>query len=131
MGDRVTKAERSRIMACVKAVNTGPEILVRRLVSVMGFRYRQHDNSLPGTPDLVFRRLRKVINVSGCFWHMHDCGRCRLPASNREYWQSKLRRNVDRDKLVQQALHQGGWGLLVVWECEVGGRDLNALIRRI
>ena len=89
--------------------------------------------SLPGAPDLVFPRLRKVIFVSGCFWHMHTCGRCRIPAARRKYWVAKLQRNAERDQLVQRALRHAGWGVLVVWECLtfIARRDwLGRRIRR-
>src|SRR5437899_446614 len=98
MADTFSESERSRIMAAVKSTGTMPEMIVRRMVHAMGFRYRLHARSLPGAPDLVFRRLRKVIFVSGCFWHMHDCGRCRIPAARRDYWIGKLERNAARDK---------------------------------
>ena len=71
-------------MAAVKSKDTGPELLVRRLVHSLGYRYRLHVRSLPGTPDLVSSRLRKIINVNGCFWHMHTCNRCRVPSSRGE-----------------------------------------------
>ncbi len=93
MADSFTNSERSRIMAAVKSKGTAPEMIVRRLVHRLGFRYRLHVKALPGTPDLVFPSLRKVINVSGCFWHGHGCGRCRIPATRREYWLAKIKRN--------------------------------------
>ncbi|MEX2169548.1 MAG: very short patch repair endonuclease [Pirellulales bacterium] len=118
MTDTFTKAERSRIMAAVKSKDTSPELVVRRLVHSLGYRYRLHVRSLPGTPDLVFPRLRKIINVSGCFWHMHSCGRCRIPTSRRRYWLAKLKRNAARDKRTAQALRRAGWQVLTVWECQ-------------
>ena len=93
MTDTVTKSERSRIMAAVKSKDTTPELVVRRLVHSMGYRYRLHVRSLPGIPDMVFPRLRKVININGCFWHLHGCSRCRIPSSRRRYWVAKLQRN--------------------------------------
>jgi DNA mismatch endonuclease (patch repair protein) len=131
MTDTVSKAERSRIMAAVKSENTGPELAVRRLVHSMGFRYRLHVRSLPGTPDIVFPRLGKIINVSGCFWHMHNCGRCRIPSSRRQYWVAKLRRNAARDREVARLLRQAGWAVLTVWECQVHPARLARLRRRI
>lgn len=116
--DTFTKSERSRIMAAVRSKDTTPELLVRKLVHSLGYRYRLHVRSLPGTPDLVFPRLRKIINVNGCFWHMHDCGRCRVPSSRREYWIAKMRRNAARDKQTQRELRQSGWRVMVIWECQ-------------
>jgi len=118
MADTFTRAERSRIMALVKSKDTTPELAVRRLVHEMGFRYRLHVRSLPGAPDLVFPRLRKVIFVSGCFWHMHTCGRCRIPEARRAYWVAKLARNAARDTRLRRKLRRLGWHVLVVWECQ-------------
>lgn len=118
MADTFTTAERSRIMAAVKGKHTTPEMVVRRIVHGRGYRYRLHVNSLPGAPDLVFPRLRKVIIVNGCFWHMHRCGRCRIPASRRKYWVGKLQRNAARDKRTRRNLRRAGWQVLVVWECQ-------------
>ena len=106
-------------MAAVKSKDTTPEMIVRRLVHALGYRYRLHVASLPGTPDLVFRRLRKVIIVNGCFWHLHGCPRCRVPSSRRVYWIGKLERNAARDKRVRRALARAGWKVLVIWECQI------------
>ena len=118
-------------MAAVKSKDTTPEMNVRRLVHSMGYRYRLHDRSLPGTPDLVFPRFRKVINVSGCFWHLHGCARCRIPSANRDYWTQKLQRNTARDKRVQRALRRVGWGVMVIWECQTRTSCMDTLRRRI
>jgi DNA mismatch endonuclease, patch repair protein len=120
MTDTFTRAERSRIMAAVKSRDTTPELLVRRLVHSLGYRYRLHVRSLPGTPDLVFPRLRKIINVNGCFWHLHGCARCRVPSSRRGYWTVKLQRNAARDKRTQRELRRDGWRVMVLWECQIG-----------
>src|SRR6266567_3517233 len=90
-----------------------------------------HVTSLPGNPDLVFPRLRKVILVSGCFWHMHGCGRCRIPSSRRTYWIKKLERNATRDKRVQRALRRKGWGVMVVWECQTHSERRGQLKARL
>lgn len=131
MADTVSPVERSRIMAAVRGANTGPELRVRRLVHAMGYRYRLHVKALPGTPDLVFPRLRKVIFVSGCFWHMHTCGRCRIPATRRPYWLAKLERNARRDRRTRRQLRKAGWQVLVVWECQTQAKSLERLRRRI
>ncbi len=119
MVDTFSKADRARIMAAVKSKDTGPELLVRRLVHSLGYRYRLHVRSLPGTPDLVFARLRKIINVNGCFWHMHTCNRCRVPSSRRGYWTAKMQRNAARDKRTRRKLRQSGWRVMVIWECQI------------
>ena len=102
-------------MSKVHSKDTTPEMKVRRMVHSMGYRYSLHRSDLPGKPDLVFRRLKKVIFVHGCFWHMHLCKE--LPKSNLEYWKPKLEDNVKRDRKVRRELKKLGWDVLVVWEC--------------
>lgn len=121
---------RSEIMRAVKSENTSPELLVRRLVHSLGFRFRLHRRDLPGTPDLVFPRLRKVIFVHGCFWHGHACARgARVPKTNRAYWVAKVARNAARDTRVRAALNKTGWRTLVLWEC--GLKDRAALAAKL
>jgi DNA mismatch endonuclease (patch repair protein) len=115
--DTVPARVRSEIMRRVRSENTKPEMSVRRLVHAAGFRYRLHDKSLPGSPDLVFSTRRKVIFVHGCFWHGHGCEAGNLPSSNTEYWQAKHNRNLVRDRLSLRALSRHGWRALVIWEC--------------
>ncbi|TBV00001.1 very short patch repair endonuclease [Stutzerimonas kirkiae] len=130
MTDTISAGERSRIMSLVKSKNTRAEMLVRQLVHSAGFRYRLHDAKLPGKPDLVFSRKRKVIFVHGCFWHLHEnCPFSRMPKSNQEYWVAKLEGNKARDEINLQKLHDTGWQTLVVWECEL--RDLISLASRL
>lgn len=131
MADTVSKTARSRIMAAVKSKDTAPELSVRRLVHSLGYRYRLHVRSLPGSPDLVFPRLRKVINVNGCFWHMHNCPRCRVPASRRDYWVAKMQRNAARDKRTRRELRKLGWQVLVLWECWIKPSREDWLRRKI
>ncbi len=115
-----TPERRSRIMRAVKGVDTAAEITVRRMVHQMGYRFRLHRKDLPGKPDLVFPRLRKVVFVHGCFWHGHDCARgARVPVHNRRYWTNKIGRNTERDRHVSGALKQLGWLSLAIWECEL------------
>lgn len=118
--DIVSPAKRSRMMAGIKGKNTKPEMAVRRLVYGMGFRFRLHRKDLPGSPDLVFPRLKRVIFVHGCFWHRHQgCRFAYTPKSNSQFWLAKLDANVRRDAVVLQALAALGWEVLIVWECEV------------
>ncbi|MDQ7784158.1 MAG: very short patch repair endonuclease [Desulfomonilaceae bacterium] len=119
MTDVFTPEERRRIMARVKGSHTRPEILVRSLVHRMGFRFRLHRRDLPGCPDLVLKKHRKVIFVHGCFWHGHEgCRRSARPTTNTEFWNRKLSGNTERDRRNQEALKKDGWKVLVVWECE-------------
>lgn len=107
-------------MRAVKGENTGPEMLVRRVAHRLGFRFRLHRKDLPGKPDLVFPRLRKVVFVHGCFWHGHDCARgARAPKGNADYWQTKIGRNRTRDAAHLAALRKAGWRAAVLWECEL------------
>jgi DNA mismatch endonuclease, patch repair protein len=122
--------QRSRIMRAVKGRDTAPELIVRRLAHSMGYRFRLHRKDLPGNPDLVFRRLRKIIFVHGCFWHGHNCARgARVPKANRDYWTKKIARNCARDREVLAALKGLGWEAKVLWECQL--RDQKVLGRRL
>src|SRR5690606_42005026 len=105
MTDSLSPGERSRVMSRVRGKDTRPEMLVRRLLHGAGFRYRLHDGSLPGKPDLVFPRRRKVIFVHGCFWHRHEgCALARIPKSNRSFWLAKLDGNKARDETNQHKI---------------------------
>ena len=122
--DKLTSEHRRYTMRQVHGENTKPEIKVRRLAHRMGFRFRLHRKDLPGKPEFVFPKRRKIIFVHGCFWHGHDCqsGRKR-PVANQQYWLSKLERNKIRDVHNQAKLRELGWDVLVVWECEIKNLD--------
>lgn len=114
-----TDPQRSAVMRAVKSKDTVTEMIVRRLVHGLGFRYRLHRKALPGKPDLVFPSLRKVIFVHGCFWHGHDCPRgARKPKSNVDYWHAKIARNVERDGRNNSLLKTAGWDVMILWECD-------------
>ena len=129
MTDHLLPSQRSRVMSRIRGKDTAPEMLVRSLIHRMGFRYRLHRTDLPGTPDLVFPRHRKVIFVHGCFWHQHDCARAKRPSTNERFWNSKLDANVERDKRNLDALEHAHWDVLVVWECET--KELELLSERL
>ncbi|MBY6153382.1 DNA mismatch endonuclease Vsr [Vannielia litorea] len=129
MADRISTKRRSENMRRIKSTGTKPEMLVRRMVHAMGYRYRLRRKDLPGKPDLVFGPRRAAIFVHGCFWHQHDCRDGKLPSSNSDYWVPKLARNVERDKLVRSALEADGWRVLVIWECEL--KDHQSTAQRI
>jgi DNA mismatch endonuclease (patch repair protein) len=121
---------RSRIMRAVKSRDTAPEMVVRRLAHGMGYRFRVCRKDLPGCPDLVFPRLRKVVFVHGCFWHGHDCARgARVPKGNRNYWVKKVGGNRSRDGKNLARLAEAGWKSLVVWECAI--RNEGQLRRQV
>ena len=130
--DSVSRKRRSEIMSRVRSKDTRPEMQVRRLVFSMGYRYRLHAKDLPGKPDLVFRRKRKVIFVHGCFWHRHKgCALARLPKSREEFWIPKLEANSERDKRNKKGLKTAGWNVLTIWECQLGDTwRLRARIER-
>ena len=119
MTDHISSDLRSRLMGRIRGRNTKPEMLIRRMVHRMGFRYRLHRQDLPGTPDLVFPSRKKVIFVHGCFWHQHDCPRGARPTSNKKFWDAKLDNNVRRDQETMSLLEDRGWSVLVVWECQM------------
>lgn len=120
-------------MAAVKSKDTKPELAVRRALHRLGFRYRLSANDLPGRPDIVLPRFRRVVFVNGCFWHGHDCPGGSLPSSNTEYWRAKQQRNMRRDASSVAALRAGSWRVTVIWECHLADdtkRLLKALVRR-
>ena len=111
---------RRKIMQSVGRTNTHPEIIVRRLVHALGYRFRLHRRGLPGTPDIVLPRHHAVIFVHGCFWHRHKgCPKASMPKSRIDYWSQKFASNVRRDEKAISELTEMGWRVLVVWECEI------------
>ena len=115
-------------MRGVKQKDTKPEIRVRKLLHSLGLRFRLHRKDLPGRPDIVFPRHKTVMFVHGCFWHQHEgCKDGRIPTSNRDYWEPKLARNVERDRQGIEALEATGWTVRVVWACQLD--DIGQLER--
>lgn len=127
MADHLSPEQRSKCMSKIRSANTTPEMCVRRIIHSMGYRYRLHNKDLPGKPDLVFPKLKKIIFVHGCFWHWHECKR--IPKSNQEYWRKKLDNNRKRDEIVTHSLRELGWDVEVIWECQV--KNKNDLFSRI
>ncbi len=126
MSDTLSPEARSERMSRVRGKDTKPEMAVRRMVHAMGYRYRLHRRDLPGIPDLVFRPLKKVIFVHGCFWHRHPDPKCklaRMPKSRLDFWRPKLEGNRLRDEAVQADLQGLGWRVMVVWECKIGHKE--------
>ena len=118
MSDTVDRRTRSRIMQAVPRLHTHPELVVRRGLHRLGFRFRVADRRLPGSPDLKLSRYRAVVFVNGCFWHRHEgCPYATMPVSNREWWAGKFAANVSRDARKAQQLLDTGWRVMVVWEC--------------
>jgi DNA mismatch endonuclease (patch repair protein) len=117
--DRLSPEKRSANMRAVRRKDTAPELAVRRVLHRLGYRYRLHDRTLTGSPDIVFTRRRKALFVHGCFWHGHDCPAGRPSKSRTDYWGPKIKRNRERDAQALSALTRSGWQCLVVWGCEV------------
>ena len=122
--DVYDKAKRSAVMAKVKSTGTKPELLIRRILTALGARYRLHRKDLPGSPDVVMPGRRLAIFVHGCFWHGHDCARgSRVPKANRDYWLAKVARNTARDARNLAGLAAAGWRVETVWEGEMKDRE--------
>lgn len=110
-------------MARIGGKNTAPELVVRRLLHTLGYRFRLHRRDLPGSPDIVFPSRQKVIFVNGCFWHAHGCRIGSPPKSRPEFWLPKLKKNRTKDARNMRALRDSGWGVLTVWQCQTRSRD--------
>lgn len=129
MADRVSKKTRSKIMASVGTRNTGPEMVLRRKLHRLGYRYCPNYAKLPGHPDLAFPRLKKAIFVHGCFWHGHFCRWGRLPKSRLEYWEPKIAANRRRDRRVTRVIRGLGWDVFTVWQCQL--RHIERIMPRV
>jgi DNA mismatch endonuclease, patch repair protein len=121
MADVLTPEQRRLNMSRIRGRDTKPEMLIRRGLHARGLRYRLHDQSLPGRPDLVFPKYHTVLFIHGCFWHAHGCPRSKLPMTRQDFWQTKLTANAVRDRKAINALLADGWRVLVVWECALRG----------
>lgn len=127
MADIVAPEVRSRMMSGIRGTDTKPELVLRRGLHGLGFRFRLHDRSLPGTPDMVFPRYGAVLFAHGCFWHGHDCPLFRLPSTRTEFWSAKISRNRVVDATSEEALSRLGWRVGIVWECSLKGRGRRSL----
>ncbi len=125
MTDTLSPEQRSQRMSMIRGKDSSSELMLRRMIHGMGYRYRLHVRSLPGTPDIVFPRFRAVIFMHGCFWHRHpNCRLARMPKSNLEFWRVKLESNKLRDDSNTDLLRAMGWRVLVIWECQMKEKDL-------
>lgn len=132
MTDCFDKKTRSRVMSSIGAKNTKPELVLRRALHRLGYRYRLHIKRLPGTPDIVLTKYRAVVFVHGCFWHCHEgCRFAAIPKSNQTFWETKLSRNIERDRLVQSQLVDLGWRVGIVWGCELKRRGADSVARTV
>jgi len=118
--DRLSSEARSKNMAKIRNSDTVPEKVVRKYLHSKGLRYRKNDKRYPGKPDIVLRKYNTVIFVNGCFWHCHEgCKDFKLPKTNTAFWEKKLVKNAERDKLNYDKLKADGWNVIIVWECEL------------
>ena len=130
MADVVDAETRSRMMAGIRGRDTKPELIVRRVLHRLGFRFRLHRRDLPGSPDIVLPRHRTVVLVHGCFWHVHSCSKGRVkPKTRAEFWENKRQGNVRRDRRVVRRLRRDTWHVITVWECQT--QDVDRLASRL
>ncbi len=121
-------------MGRIHSADTKPELLVRSLLHRMGYRFRLHSKDLPGKPDIVLPKYKTIVFVHGCFWHHHaDCQYAYTPKSRVKFWETKFKKNIERDEKSRTVLESLGWNVLVVWECELSdlARVSDKLTRNI
>jgi len=122
--DNLTKEQRKLCMAEIRSKNTKPEIVVRKVLSKLGAKYRLHNSKLAGKPDIVISKAKKIIFINGCFWHQHkNCKKQALPKANKKYWGPKLQRNVERQEQDIKLLKKQGWKVYKIWECQTNNEN--------
>lgn len=134
MADVVDRITRSKMMASIRGKNTQPEILIRKALHAKGYRYRIHNSGIKGKPDMVLPKYGAVIFINGCFWHQHDCHLFKWPQSRMDFWKQKISGNRERDIRNWKALNDGGWKVVVVWECALKGKtrlEPESLIKEV
>ena len=130
--DPLTPEQRSRLMSHVKGRDTTPEMVLRRLLHRLGYRFRLHRRDLPGSPDIVLPRYRTAVFVHGCFWHRHPgCAKATTPKANVDYWLPKFAENIERDARKERELAAAGWRVLIVWQCELATGRVDELVDRL
>ena len=132
MSDVLTPTQRHRCMSRIRSKATKPEMAVRRWLWTHGYRYRLNVKSVPGKPDIVMRRYRTAIFVNGCFWHGHEeCSKFVMPKSNTAFWEAKIARNRERDRLNYDILLQNGWQVIVLWECQLSKDKIENTMQQV
>ncbi len=136
MSDIFTKQKRSEIMSKISGKETKPEILVRKFLFANGFRYRKNDKRYLGKPDIVLPKYKTVIFVHGCFWHGHNCPAGKLPETRKEFWENKIKGNIERDNNNKTKLEKQGWKVITIWQCELKNKrtkekTLNELLNTL
>lgn len=128
--DNLTKEQRTLCMSRIRSKNTKPELVVRKVLSKIGIRYRLHNSKLPGRPDITISKAKTIIFINGCFWHQHkNCKKQTLPASNKDYWEKKLKNNIEKQKQDVRTLRKLGWKVHKIWECQTA--DETKLTKRV
>lgn len=122
MSDVVTPEVRSRMMSGIRGKNTKPELIIRKNLHRLGYRYRLHAKELPGKPDLVLPKYNAVIFVNGCFWHGHACHLFKWPQTREDFWRNKITVTKEKDRENKARLHQQGWRIMEIWECSLKGK---------
>jgi len=132
MADVHTNAQRSYNMSRIKGKNTKPEMLVRKFLHAHGFRYKLHDKTLPGKPDLVLPKYKTVIFIHGCFWHGHsNCKYFTIPKTRTQWWTDKINKNVSNDEKAVKLLKKEGWKIITVWECTLKPAKSNQSLHKL
>jgi DNA mismatch endonuclease Vsr len=131
MADKFSKEKRSSVMRAVRHKNTLPELIIQSLIRDMGIEYERETRVFNSKPDIVIPDMKKVFFINGCFWHGHTCRRGKLPASNTQYWETKITKTKERDKRNYADLKSNGWDYLVIWECEIKKKEMDILINKI
>ena len=129
---KLSQQQRHVIMASIHAKGTKPELIVRHWLWNHGYRYRLNVKSVPGSPDIVMRKYRTAIFVNGCFWHGHEvCDKYSIPKTNIDFWMAKVKRNRERDQRNYKDLHDAGWHVIVIWECQLKKANIDSTMRGI
>jgi DNA mismatch endonuclease, patch repair protein len=132
MADVHSKEIRSKNMAAIKGKDTKPEMLVRRFLHANGFRYKLHDKTLPGKPDIVLPKYKTVIFIHGCFWHGHkDCKYFVVPKTRTEWWLNKINGNIANDEKAIKALKKDGWKIIMLWECDLKPSVYETILKKL
>ncbi|MDE5657495.1 MAG: very short patch repair endonuclease [Muribaculaceae bacterium] len=132
MADVLSKEQRRRCMSHIRSKDTKPEVLVRRFLFASGFRFRLHRKDLPGKPDIVLPKYKTAIFINGCFWHGHqNCKYATIPETNREFWLTKISRNVERDKATYSELRRQGWSIIEIWQCQLKPKQKDQTLQNL
>ena len=132
MADVHNKATRSYNMSCIKSKNTKPEMIVRKFLHANGYRYKLHDKSLPGKPDIVLPKYQTIIFVQGCFWHGHkNCKYFSIPQTRTKWWTAKINVNITNDEKAKKTLKKDGWKVIEIWECQLKSKKIEKTLKRL